>query len=54
MTTAMPTEVRAHAARTHSRKMTRAARGWLVFFLVGALVWAGLIALAVLALRVAP
>lgn len=54
MTAPISAEVRRHASRTHRRRLTRAARGWLAALIVGALAWAGLIALAAWALGLAP
>jgi len=54
MTTPLSDEVRTHADRTHRRKLTRAARGWLAALLVGVLLWGLLIILALYALQVAP
>ena len=36
-------EVQAHADREQRRKLTRAARAWMAAFVLGALLWAGLI-----------
>lgn len=36
-------EVQAHADRGQRRKLTRAARAWMAAFVLGALLWAGLI-----------
>ena len=36
-------EVQAHADREQRRKLTRAARAWMATFVLGALLWAGLI-----------
>lgn len=54
MSAPISAEVRAHATRTHRRRMTRAARGWLAALIVGVLAWVGLIALAAWALGLAP
>ena len=50
----MSLEVRQHAARTHQKKVTRAARAWLVMAVFGGLVWVLVVSLARLALGVAP
>ena len=50
----MSREVRQHAAKTHRRKLTRAVRAWLAMVVAGALVWALIVGLALLALGVAP
>lgn len=52
--TPLSPEVRTHATRTHRRKLTRAARGWLAALLVGALGWVLLVALAAWVLGLAP
>ena len=36
-------EVQDHADREQRRKLTRAARAWMAAFVLGALLWAGLI-----------
>ena len=54
MAVPLSTEARDRAAKAHVSKMTRAARGFALVILVGAVGWVLLVALAIWVLGLAP